>query len=54
MPSSPRQQLAVRDWLNGLLEDALKVSESFRAKIEEGMEDLERGRIRRGDITRSG
>ncbi|MFZ4695591.1 MAG: hypothetical protein ACOYMV_10735, partial [Verrucomicrobiia bacterium] len=41
-----RQQLAVRDWLDGLLEDDLKVSESFRAKVEEGLEDLEQGRTR--------
>lgn len=41
-----RQQLALRDWLDGLLEDDLTVSEGFRAKVEEGLEDLERGQTR--------
>jgi hypothetical protein len=42
----PEQQEVLRDWLENLLEDQLKLTDEFKAKIERGEQDLRQGRSR--------
>jgi len=40
------EQQELREWLDNLLENQLKLREEFRAEIEEGMKDIKEGRYR--------
>jgi hypothetical protein len=40
------EQLALRDWLENMLEDELEFTGEFKAKIERGEQDIKEGRVR--------
>ena len=40
------EQEALRDWLENILEDEMEFTDSFKAKIERGEQDLREGRVR--------
>ena len=46
MQLSKTEQAALLDWLGNLLEDELEFTDEFKAKIEQGEEDLRAGRVR--------
>ena len=43
---STAEQLALRDWLENLLEDRLELKDEFKAEIEAGIKDVTEGRYR--------
>ncbi len=43
---SVADQVALRDWLENLLEDRLELKDEFKAEIEAGMKDIAEGRYR--------
>lgn len=46
MQLSKTEQAALLDWLGNLLEDEMELTDEFKAKIEQGEEDLRTGRVR--------
>ena len=43
---STAEQVALRDWLENLLEDRLELKDEFKAEIEAGIKDVAEGRSR--------
>ena len=43
---STAEQVALRDWLENLLEDRLELKDEFKAEIEAGIKDVTEGRYR--------
>jgi len=43
---SAAEQVALRDWLDNLLEDRLELKDEFKAEIEAGQKDIAEGRYR--------
>jgi uncharacterized protein YdcH (DUF465 family) len=43
---SAAEQVALRDWLDNLLEDRLELKDEFKAEIEAGVKDIAEGRYR--------
>ena len=43
---SPADQEALRDWLENLIEDRMKLKDEFKAEIEAGVKDIAEGRYR--------
>jgi hypothetical protein len=41
-----REQEALREWLENLLEDGLEITDAFRQEIEAGKADIKEGRVR--------
>jgi hypothetical protein len=42
----PREQEALRDWLENLLEDRLEMTDAFKEEIAAGKADIAAGRVR--------